>query len=193
MEQRSCPTCGKLMNPATDFFHGKLEKQIIELIQIDHPDWEVQDGVCMRCVEEYRSILASKDIREDLDRLDRMERELVHKIAQRLHLSKNINEVYEEGLTLGERAADLVAQFGGSWIFIFIFALLLVVWMFINTAALVRPFDPYPYILLNLVLSCLAAVQAPIIMMSQNRHTRQLDLLEGLTRSVGMGKEPGKV
>lgn len=74
MEQRSCPTCGKLVNPAADFFHGKLEKQIIELIQIDHPDWEVQDGVCMRCVEEYRSILTSKDIRKDLDRLEKRPR-----------------------------------------------------------------------------------------------------------------------
>lgn len=173
MEQRQCPTCGQFLDPATDFFHGKLEKQIIELIQIDHPDWEAKDGICMRCVEEYRSILTSKDIRKDLDRLDQMERELVRKIAQRLHLSKNINEVYKESMTLGEKAADLVARFGGSWTFILFFALVLVAWMWINTAALVRPFDPYPYILLNLVLSCLAAIQAPIILMSQNRQAEK--------------------
>ncbi|MBI4490022.1 MAG: DUF1003 domain-containing protein [Deltaproteobacteria bacterium] len=169
MEQRRCPTCDNLLDPATDFFHWKLEREIIELIRVDHPDWEVRNGICMRCVEEYRSVLASKDIRKDLAKLDQMERELVRKIAQRLHLSKNINEVYEEGLTFGERAADRLAQFGGSWTFIFIFTLVLVAWMTVNTAALARPFDPYPYILLNLVLSSLAAIQAPIILMSQNR------------------------
>jgi uncharacterized membrane protein len=173
MEQMRCPTCDQFLNPTTDFFHRELERQIIELIRIDHPDWEVKDGVCMRCVEEYRSTLASKDIRKDLAKLDHMERELVRKIAQRLHLSKNINEVYEEGLTFGERAADLVAQFGGSWTFIFIFALLLVAWMSINTTALLRAFDPYPYILLNLVLSCLAAIQAPVILMSQKRQAEK--------------------
>lgn len=173
MEQKCCPTCGKLLDPATDFFHGRLERQIVELIRKDHPDWEVKEGVCVRCVEEYRSILESRDIRRDLAKLDRMERELVRKIAQRLHLSKNINEVYEGGLTFGERAADLVAQFGGSWTFILLFFLVLVAWMTVNTAALARPFDPYPYILLNLVLSCLAAIQAPIIMMSQNRQSEK--------------------
>lgn len=173
MEQMRCPTCDQFLNPTTDFFHRELERQIIELIRIDHPDWEVKDGVCMHCVEEYRSILASRDIRKDLARLGQMEQELVRKIAQRLHLSKNINEVYEEGLTFGERAADLVAQFGGSWTFIFIFALVLVAWMSINTTALLRPFDPYPYILLNLVLSSLAAVQAPIILMSQKRQAER--------------------
>ncbi len=173
MEPRRCPTCDKPLDPTTDFFHGKLERQIIELIRVDHPDWEVKDGICMRCVEEYRSVLASKDIQEDLAKLDQVERELVSKIAQRLHLSKNINEVYEEGQSFGERMADLVAKFGGSWTFIFLFAFVLVAWMWINTAALARSFDPYPYILLNLVLSCLAAVQAPIILMSQNRQAER--------------------
>ena len=173
MEQRRCPTCGQLLDPATDFFHGKLERQIIELIRMDHPDWEVKDGICMRCVEEYRSVLASKDIQEDLAKLDQVERELVSKIAQRLHLSKNINEVYEENLSFGERMADLVAKFGGSWTFIFLFAFVLVAWMWINTATIARPFDPYPYILLNLALSFLAAVQAPIILMSQNRQAER--------------------
>lgn len=173
MEQMRCPTCDQFLNPTTDFFHRELERQIIELIRMDHPDWEVKDGVCLRCVEEYRSIIASTDIRKDLAKLDQIERDLVRKIAQRLHLSKNINEVYEERLTFGQRAADLVAQFGGSWAFILLFFLVLVAWMWINTAALVRPFDPYPYILLNLVLSCLAAVQAPIILMSQKRQAER--------------------
>jgi len=85
-------------------------------------------------------------------------------------LSRNINEAFEKSLTRGERMADRLADFGGSWIFISLFGIMLVVWMGINTWVLLeKPFDPYPYILLNLVLSCLAAIQAPVILMSQNR------------------------
>ena len=85
-------------------------------------------------------------------------------------LSRNINQEFENSFTLGERLADRIAAFGGSWTFISIFMVVLVIWMGINTwILLTKPFDPYPYILLNLVLSCLAAIQAPVILMSQNR------------------------
>jgi len=85
-------------------------------------------------------------------------------------LSQNINVEFEQKLTLGERMADRLAEYAGSWRFITGFIVVLVVWVLINSLVLiVRPFDPYPFILLNLVLSCLAAMQAPIIMMSQNR------------------------
>ena len=77
---------------------------------------------------------------------------------------------FEGSFTYGQRLADRIAAFGGSWTFISIFLVVLVVWMGINTWVLLKqPFDPYPYILLNLVLSCLAAIQAPVILMSQNR------------------------
>ncbi|HLC91146.1 MAG TPA: DUF1003 domain-containing protein [Candidatus Nanoarchaeia archaeon] len=82
--------------------------------------------------------------------------------------------IQDEHWTLGERIADRVAKFGGSWYFIIIFGLFIMTWMFINIYLLVaRPFDPYPFILLNLILSCLAAMQAPIIMMSQNRQAQK--------------------
>ena len=83
---------------------------------------------------------------------------------------RNINEVADEKMTLGERIADLVARFGGSWTFIILFWVFLALWMIVNTAwILAAPADPYPYIFLNLILSCIAALQAPVIMMSQNR------------------------
>jgi CRP/FNR family cyclic AMP-dependent transcriptional regulator len=83
---------------------------------------------------------------------------------------RNINEVADQKMTMGERLADLVARFGGSWTFILFFMLFLVVWAAVNTAwILTSPPDPYPYIFLNLILSCIAALQAPVIMMSQNR------------------------
>ena len=85
-------------------------------------------------------------------------------------LSWNINKEFDSSLTLGERLADGLAKFGGSWSFLIIFMAMLVIWMGINIfVPQGKPFDPYPFILLNLVLSCLAAVQAPVIMMSQNR------------------------
>ena len=75
----------------------------------------------------------------------------------------------EKKYTLGQRAADAIAKFAGSWAFIFSFAGILVLWMVINVILAAKAFDPYPFILLNLVLSCVAAIQAPLIMMSQNR------------------------
>jgi CRP/FNR family transcriptional regulator, cyclic AMP receptor protein len=88
----------------------------------------------------------------------------------RTHVSRNVNVEAEERMTLGARVADKVAAFGGSWKFIIIFGTVMTVWVIMNTAALFsRHFDPYPYILLNLFLSMIAAIQAPVIMMSQNR------------------------
>ena len=92
------------------------------------------------------------------------------KHAKTTYLSKNINKEFSEQLTVGQRVADDVASFGGSWPFILIFMSALFLWIFYQTViAGNRSFDPYPYILLNLMLSCLAALQAPVIMMSQNR------------------------
>jgi uncharacterized membrane protein len=88
----------------------------------------------------------------------------------RAHVSRNVNVEIAEQMTLGQRVADRVASFGGSWTFISIFGVVMLVWVVLNTAALFRHhFDPYPYILLNLFLSMIAAIQAPVIMMSQNR------------------------
>ena len=83
---------------------------------------------------------------------------------------RNVNEIADEKMTVGEHVADLVAKFGGSWTFIIWFGVFLVIWMIVNTTILLTaPPDPFPYIFLNLILSCLAALQAPVIMMSQNR------------------------
>jgi len=91
----------------------------------------------------------------------------------RVRANRNPNEVIEERITLGERVADSVASFGGSWTFISIFALILIAWTLTNVKLATRAWDPYPFILLNLFLSMLAAVQAPVIMMSQNRQDKK--------------------
>ena len=109
---------------------------------------------------------------EKLETFTRQENEFIRRVMERRHVARNINREFDEQLTFGQKLADNVAKFGGSWTFIIIFALILVMWVILNSVILARyqnAFDPYPYILLNLFLSMLASIQAPIIMMSQNR------------------------
>ncbi|WP_313253707.1 DUF1003 domain-containing protein [Stenotrophomonas acidaminiphila] len=112
---------------------------------------------------------ARRLLQRDLEQLTPEERMVVERFISGGRVSRNVRRELHESRTLGERVADRVAEVGGSWTFILCFGVVLVVWMVVNSFLLARAFDPYPYILLNLVLSCLAAVQAPIIMMSQNR------------------------
>ena len=107
-------------------------------------------------------------LQTEIDKLPPDEREVVERFVARRRVARNIGREYPASLTLGQRVADRVARVGGSWRFIIAFAVFLVAWMALNSA-MGRAFDPYPFILLNLVLSCLAALQAPVIMMSQNR------------------------
>lgn len=107
-------------------------------------------------------------LEDDTDK-NMAEEELLHLLLQR-KVSKNVNMLQSERLTFGQKMADGIARFAGSWTFIIIFVVCLLLWIAINTLALFgAPFDSYPFILLNLILSCVAAIQAPVIMMSQNR------------------------
>jgi len=102
--------------------------------------------------------------------LSSLDQEVLESLKHHETLASNVDDEYEKNFSLGERFADRLADFGGSWTFIVIFGGVLLGWIVLNSAVLVtRPFDPYPFIFLNLILSCLAAIQAPVIMMSQNR------------------------
>ena len=106
------------------------------------------------------------------DEAGESEQRVIDRLTKRLHISRNTCQNFEETLTAGQRLADRIAVFGGSWTFILIFLAVLLSWIVLNTILLARfsePFDPYPYIFLNLILSMLAALQAPVILMSQNR------------------------
>ena len=108
--------------------------------------------------------------------LDERAKKVARHVTGRTPIARNIAKEFDKNATLGQRAADAVATFGGSWVFLIIFAAIMLVWVVLNSLLLVRyqkTFDPYPYILLNLFLSMLAAVQAPIILMSQNRHAER--------------------
>jgi uncharacterized membrane protein len=116
-----------------------------------------------------RRSTAQRLLHKELEQLPDDERQVVERFIERGSVARNIQREVLQSRSLGERVADRVAKIGGSWSFILTFLFGLVVWMVVNTFFLLNAFDPYPYILLNLVLSCLAAIQAPIIMMSQNR------------------------
>ena len=115
---------------------------------------------------------AKRFLRKEWDKLTERERRVIQRLVERTHVSRNTNREFYDERTFGQRLADRIAAFGGSWTFIIIFLAVLLLWIALNSYILARrgaAFDPYPYILLNLFLSMLAALQAPVIMMSQNR------------------------
>jgi uncharacterized membrane protein len=148
-----------------------IRPQIKELIKKTYPDWSGDKGmISLEILNIYRNEYVKQMLVEEDGELNKLELEVMESIKNRELLSPKLDADSEEKLSLGQRIADKVALFGGSWKFIIIFAIILFLWIFINAYLLIKkPFDPYPFILLNLILSCLAAIQAPVIMMSQNR------------------------
>jgi uncharacterized membrane protein len=147
-----------------------LRPQLAARIASRVPGWSAASFICHADLAQFRADYVQDLLQQELGDVDRLERSIVERIARHETLSADTDSELAKDRSLGERLADRVASFGGSWTFISIFALVLVTWMVLNTALLAgRAFDPFPYILLNLALSCLAAVQAPIIMMSQKR------------------------
>ncbi|MDX1915085.1 MAG: DUF1003 domain-containing protein [Methylophilus sp.] len=121
---------------------------------------------------EKKHRIAEDFIGKSYELMDEHTQKVVTHIANKAHISKNTAHEFDKDISAGQRAADAVAKFGGSWAFIMFFALVLVCWVILNSYILAnynKAFDPYPYILLNLFLSMLASIQAPIILMSQNR------------------------
>jgi uncharacterized membrane protein len=136
--------------------------------------------------------LARQLLDSGLTCLSEREQRVVLHIAKRLHVARNVNVVLEERQTFGERLADRVAQLGGSWTFILAFTGMLVTWVLVNTVVLARSgggFDPYPYIFLNLILSMVAALQAPVILMSQNRQAARDRLAASLDYEINLKAE----
>ena len=119
---------------------------------------------------------AEKLMDTSYEAMDERAQKVARHITERKHISKNTALEQEDTKTFGQRAADAVAKFGGSWAFIILFGVTLVCWVILNSFILAnysKAFDPYPYILLNLFLSMLASIQAPIILMSQNRQSEK--------------------
>lgn len=169
VEQR-CSHCQRI-RPYESMVPGEmLRPAIIETIKKRAPTWTPAEMICADCVDRLRSEYVEDALTEEVGELTQLEHEVVESMKEQETLAENLNLTFEKNVSFGQRVADRVASFGGSWTFIGFFALVLAGWITVNSLALLRrPFDPYPYILLNLLLSCLAALQAPVIMMSQNR------------------------
>jgi uncharacterized membrane protein len=147
-----------------------IREPIVKEIQKIYPDWSASGFICFPDLNHFRAEYIQDAIEEDKGELSTLEEQVVKSLQEQELLSQNINIEYDRQLTLGERLADKIADFGGSWRFISIFLGMLFLWVILNSIVFIwKPFDPYPYIFLNLILSCLAAIQAPVIMMSQNR------------------------
>jgi uncharacterized membrane protein len=134
--------------------------------------------------------LAQHLLHTGLAPLDPRDRRVIARVARRIHTARNVNHVFEDRLTFGEKLADRVAAIGGSWSFIIAFAIFLAGWTLLNAGVLVQhAFDPYPFVFLNLLLSMVAAVQAPLIMMSQNRQAAKDRLATALDYEVDVKAE----
>ncbi|GAK60923.1 hypothetical protein U27_00821 [Candidatus Vecturithrix granuli] len=168
--ERVCQICGKDEHTTEIVPAVLVRPAVAKIIKEKYPEWSSEWFICMDDLNHYRNEYVRTLLELERGELSSIEQEVVDSLRTHELLASHVTEEFESHLTFGQRLSDRIASFGGSWKFIMIFAGVLCVWMFINTVILIKkPFDPYPFILLNLVLSCLAAIQAPIIMMSQNR------------------------
>ncbi|MEN6643526.1 MAG: DUF1003 domain-containing protein [Armatimonadia bacterium] len=164
-----CPVCQK-EKPREELISGRdIRSSIAEAIRRRNPDWNTDQPVCREDVEKFRTLYVQDALEAERGELTDLDREVINSLASQRMMSTDIYAAYDRTTTVGQRLADRMADVAGSWAFILCFGFFLAVWIAINVIALVRHFDPFPFILLNLILSCLAAVQAPVIMMSQNR------------------------
>jgi uncharacterized membrane protein len=169
-EEITCCVCKKNF-PENLLIPGYgIQTEIEKLIQEINPEWNDKCYICKEDFNKLRRAYIYNLVKEEHGKVENLEQEVVKSIHESELLSANPNTEYLGSTSKGDKIADVVAKFGGSWNFIIIFFVILVAWILINTYILIfRAFDPYPFILLNLILSCMAAIQAPIIMMSQNR------------------------
>lgn len=147
-----------------------LRPELFDRIQQDYPDLPAEGHISREELARYRMLYVEEILKREHGEFTELDREVAESIARHETVAENVEDDFDDARTFGERLSDHLASFGGSWWFLISFGALLAVWMVYN---LIRgeqaAFDPYPFILLNLVLSCLAAIQAPVIMMSQKR------------------------
>jgi uncharacterized membrane protein len=156
-----------------------IREGIFNLIKLAYPDFEGDNYISLTELNRYRRLYLTSIIAEEKVELSAIDKDVIDAIKNNAVLSENIQDAIEGKLTMGQKMADKIALFGGSWWFIITFFSFILIWIMINIWVLTKkPFDPFPFILLNLILSCLASIQAPIIMMSQNRQ-EQKDRVRG--------------
>ncbi|NOS55446.1 MAG: DUF1003 domain-containing protein [Cyclobacteriaceae bacterium] len=148
---------------------GQIKSEILQKIKEANPGFNETCSVSVSELNEYRNRYIQSTLELEVGTLSQLEKEVLEALHKNKLISGDVDETIDETLTYGQRLADKIASFGGSWTFIIFFFCILFCWIGLNLYFFSRPFDPFPFILLNLILSCLAALQAPVIMMSQNR------------------------
>ncbi|MBZ0111010.1 MAG: DUF1003 domain-containing protein [Thermoanaerobaculia bacterium] len=165
----SCQLCGSIA-PGQLKRAALVRPVVAQLIAEANGSWDENGWICNDDLQHYRDLHVENILRTELGEITQIEEEVLESLHEHEVLASNPDTEFDSDLSFGQRLADRIAMFGGSWAFILLFALFLALWILGNTLLLtLKPFDPYPFILLNLLLSSLAAIQAPVIMMSQNR------------------------
>ncbi|MDJ0651962.1 MAG: DUF1003 domain-containing protein [Simkaniaceae bacterium] len=171
---KNCEICHEEFSNAKLFPVRFIRNSVLDAICKKHPNINRNGFICYPDLREIRAEHIEALLTADKGALSKLEKEVIESLENQDVLVKNVNKKFERELTFGERMADKVAKFGGSWKFILSFLVVLSTWISFNGLYFYNnPFDPYPFIFLNLVLSCLAALQAPVIMMSQNRQAEK--------------------
>ena len=151
-----------------------VREGVFDFIQLNFPEFDKDSYITLPELNHYRRQYLTSLILQEKGELAAIDKDVMEAIKNNSILSENIQDEIEGDLSFEQKIADQVAAFGGSWTFIIMFFAFIVIWMLIYIWFLAtKPFDPYPFILLNVLLSCLAAIQAPIIMMSQNRQEQK--------------------
>lgn len=173
--KETCAVTHRLVAPSEAVRGDLIRSELRNFIQEEHPQFNDTDFISIAALNDYRRKYLAHLIAQESKEITNLEKEVLDALANETLISENLAmEPASAELSLGQRVADRIAEFGGSWTFILSFFFFLIAWMAVNAWVLAtHPFDPFPFILLNLILSCLAAIQAPIIMMSQNRQEQK--------------------
>lgn len=173
-EENICLVCKKTFVTTDLVPFPAIRNTISDMIRHDFPEWSDGYYICKSDLTAYRAKEVQIIIDEEIGELSNLEKEVLESLQRQELLSSDTEHEFDQDRTFGEKLSDKLATFGGSWKFLIIFSFFLLFWITMNALVMFwRPVDPYPFILLNLLLSCLAAVQAPIIMMSQNRQEQK--------------------
>jgi len=149
---------------------ASIRQPIFKLIKKEYPSFSKDKYVAASELKRFKETYISEFLKDESGQLSQLDQQVINSFKENKVISASLDGDNKESVSVGDRVADKVAEFGGSWTFIISFILFLIVWIVANIFWLNnKGFDPYPFILLNLILSCVAALQAPVIMMSQNR------------------------
>lgn len=175
-----CHICKKHKSVSELSLGSTIRPSLGKLIKEIHPDWDNEKHICHTDISYFRHLQLKDMLEKEKGELSKIDREVIRSLTKHEVLSENVEKEFHQELSFSDRLSDKLALFGGSWKFIIFFVIIIIAWIGLNAVILLsRPFDPYPFILLNLILSCVAALQAPIIMMSQRRQEAR-DRLRGM-------------